>query len=286
MIIACANRDPTRIVLWSENNRGGGEAFVVVDNSVERTVRRSQSIAEGMVDFDLVEVDAPGFPRRGDSGSLVTRPDVTTFNGLPNAPEWAGKLIAWGQKAAVAKKTRERSDRARERPRTAPCAVIGDMRIERWTPATAKQSAHSLEKIAEIVSSAVAKCFNAWNWKPMGLTLNFHKPGRSMGLAYNPGQGDRRISLSTDLISAYDATSVLRVVLHELCHHAREELHQRDPREASSDDQGDGGHDAIFCRMLGEVDSAVRENPTSCRFFNDDADPQAVTVSRQKRGAV
>jgi hypothetical protein len=160
------------------------------------------------------------------------------------------------------------------------------MRVDRWTPALAKESAHTLQEIVDITSGAVIECFNAWGWKPLGLTLGFHASGRAMGLAWSPGMGDRRISLATRLLAAYDADSIYRTVLHELCHHAREELHPRILEGRAAFVREIMSHDAIFCRMLGEVDPTVREKPADCRFFNDDADPQALAASEQKRGVV
>lgn len=280
MIIAYANRDPTKIVLWAEKNRQSEPAFVVADDGVRRSVHGATGIVDGMITWELIE------PKRDPYGKIVSRSGTLIATSMSDAPGWARDLVLWGRKALRSGMTEAPSQAAKSSTRVVPCAVIGDMRVEKWTPALSKQSAHPLEEIIEITEAAVVECFNAWQWKPVGLTLGFHASGRAMGLAYSPGKGDRRISLAAGLLAAYDADSIFRTLLHELCHHAREELHPRTLEGRPSFLREAMAHDTVFCDMLAEVDATIRDNPTSCRFFNDDADPQAMAASDEKRGVV
>lgn len=286
MIIACADRDPTRVVVWSQRNRRNEPAFLVIDDGVKRAVREFADIAAASLAGDLVETVGPGQIHIAPSGGIVPKPDVTICGGLPTLPEWTRSLLLWGRKAVQRGVSEEPSAQLPERVKIVPCPVIRDVRIERWTPALAKKSAHTLDTIVDILVAAVTECSAAWGWKPFGLTLTFHTSDRAMGLAYSPGKGDRRISLAIRMLAAYDADSIFRTVVHELCHHAREELHPRNLRGLSRAASAYVTHDTVFCRMLAEVDTTIKSNPMACRFFNDDADPEAVAASEQKRGVV
>lgn len=144
-----------------------------------------------------------------------------------------------------------------------------------------KRSAHKLEDLHGVIDDAVAACARAWSWEASGLEVKFHDTAHSYGLAYEPGVGAstgvRKISLNAKLISAYDKKSIWRVVVHELCHHFREE---RWPRVI---DRRHEKHDTIFCRELARVDEAVRADiANNCAFFDDDADASIVAAMPKK----
>ena len=137
-----------------------------------------------------------------------------------------------------------------------------------------------LAALHEVIARACATVFRAWGWPPVGLVVQIHKTGRAMGLAFSPGLKNRRISLHLNLLTRYDLGSIERTVLHELAHHAREEMYPR-PRAQIRD-----GHDARFCELLGKVDATVRGNPQQCRFFTDAVDLQVVAQSAVASGVV
>jgi predicted SprT family Zn-dependent metalloprotease len=117
-----------------------------------------------------------------------------------------------------------------------------------------------------------------------GMVVSFHSGRRALGLAYAPGAKDRRISLNEVLLEKYNLDSIHRTVLHELCHHAREELHPHTRRHGGSRLAQLDAHDAKFCEMLGQVDPAVAGNQQQCQFFNDEEDVSAVAASAAAKG--
>jgi len=131
---------------------------------------------------------------------------------------------------------------------------------------------HGFDTIARTVAQSVALCKAAWDWEPKHLRVLVHTAGRAMGLAYNPGKGDHRISLNRRLLTDFDTMSLARVVLHELCHHYRDE---RFPKSADS-------HDAVFCRELGKVDLVVANDPRGCQFFSDEVWEESTVVQARK----
>jgi predicted SprT family Zn-dependent metalloprotease len=167
----------------------------------------------------------------------------------------------------------------------APCPLIGEVRYDGWAD-TVRHSAHRFEALHGAVVAAVEACAAAWNWQPTGLTLSFFPGGRAVGLAYQPGRGDRRIALSRELLAKYDITSVKRAILHELCHHAREELFPRPLTGYSRELAALMSHDEKFCEMLAKVDPVVAADPRSCRYFNDDMDAEAVKSDASRKGIV
>lgn len=120
--------------------------------------------------------------------------------------------------------------------------------------------AHSFATMSKLVDDATTLCASAWGWKARKLRVLLHGTSRALGLAYNPGQGVHRISLNTRLINEYDTMSIFRVVLHELCHHYRNETFPL----------SHNAHDALFCEALGKVDPIVLQDKKQCQFFTDE----------------
>lgn len=165
-----------------------------------------------------------------------------------------------------------------------PSATVGTIRYDGWAP-LAKRSAHTLDALHRSVDDAVRKARAAWGWAAEGLVVSFHSGRRALGLAYAPGAKDRRISLNEVLLEKYNLDSIHRTVLHELCHHAREELH---PRVRLRRGRGKiaqlDAHDAKFCEMLGQVDPAVAGNQQQCQFFTEEEDVSAAAASAAAKG--
>lgn len=161
----------------------------------------------------------------------------------------------------------------------AQCPTVGEIRYNGWK-SVEKKSAHSFEALHDAMCRAAEVCTKAWGWVPTGLNIEFHDGSKAMGLAYNPGEGNRRISLNRRLFTSYDLDSIYRTTLHELCHHAREELHKRVRF------RGFNSHDEKFCEMLGMVDEKVRGSAKMCQFFTDEQCLEVVEKSAIERGIV
>lgn len=142
---------------------------------------------------------------------------------------------------------------------------------------------YAFAKIREIVTKSVELCMKTWGWAPEIVRFSLHPAARAMGMAFQPGILDstktRRVSLSRELFKKYDANAIHRVVIHELCHHYREERWPR-PRTRYTD-----GHDAKFCSELQRVDAIVATNPRQCQFFEEQVDPTIAAAVAQKREA-
>jgi len=136
-----------------------------------------------------------------------------------------------------------------------------------------KQSAHTLSSLHRTIERAVVECKKAWGWQPVDLRVKFHTTGNAFGLAYAPGRKDHIISLLKRMFSQYDMDSVYRTVLHEFCHHYRDESFPQ-----SRDD-----HDAIFCRELEKVDPSVKGSRRQCVHFTDIADPALVAKHQRAK---
>ncbi len=143
-----------------------------------------------------------------------------------------------------------------------------------------KRSAHSLESLHRAVNAAVLQARKSWGWDCAGLEVKFHEHWSSRGLAYMPGTGAqtgiRKISLGVELLEEYDLNAIARVVIHELCHHYREE---KWPRTAKA--LGIDPHDDLFCRALAEADPESKDKKT-CTFFTEAQDPALTAVKNTR----
>ncbi len=194
-----------------------------------------------------------------------------------------------------------------------PCGPIT------YTGITRKIGSYTLEQLHEIVAKSVADCAGIWTWrsagmppwKPSGLEVMLHTGKQALGLAFAPGTGrdtnKRVISLNKVLLEQYDAHSIWRVTVHELCHHYRDEVFARgevDPAERDTllqtvkayiADKGFraasqwskilGTHDATFVRELGRVDPKIKENLITGMVFTEYADQSLVAEVTAKREA-
>lgn len=284
MLVAVRNESPTVTLLWAARNRVGVPCIVAVDDGVQWRAERYPSPTAGLTAAGLA--DAPPVP----GAALRVRQGVRVMGSPAMLDEREKALLKWVQKLDRSGFQTTIAQGAEAPPasrvREAPCPRIGAVRYEGWTPALARKSAHEFDALHRVVVRAVEACAAAWGWAPAGLLVSFHTSNRAMGLAYNPGAGNRRVSLATKLLALFDLESIYRTVVHELCHHAREELHPRD----RSGFRGRLGaliaHDARFCEMLAQVDPLVAANPTSCQFFTDEADDSAVAAAAARRGVV
>ena len=134
--------------------------------------------------------------------------------------EWARKAVSPTVTSAVTAARQVVKARVIDGP-------AGPIKIDGWEKVQ-RSSAHSFDALAGVIVDCVQKALGTWGWSATGLEVSFHaKQHRALGLAYNPGSGIRRISLNVNLLSRYDLESIFRTTIHELCHHAREELHPR-----------------------------------------------------------
>jgi hypothetical protein len=144
-----------------------------------------------------------------------------------------------------------------------------------------KVSAHDITAIHDAVVRALDRAADVWKWRGSGIKIQFNESSRAIGLAWSPGSGaktgERRICLNVKLVSEYVIESVYRVLIHELCHHAREEVR---PRDQSFGDV----HDTLFRSMLIEADPKATR--ARAEFFDDVPDPALVARLAPKTSAV
>lgn len=132
-----------------------------------------------------------------------------------------------------------------------------------------QRSAHGEAELRRAASEAVGIGHRAWKWKPTNLTIQFHTSQRTMGFARGAGTGHRTgitvVSLSKRLIAEYDLNSIRRTLIHELCHHYREERFAITPEVRKTK-----GHDSVFCRELGRADKTLNKDAHTCRYFSEE----------------
>ncbi len=205
-------------------------------------------------------------------------------------PEWR-LPIDWARRTA----TELDKDYATEAARSAEAVALprargnGDILYTGFSR-YAKRSAHTLDALHAIVDEAAAHCAAVWGWDCGRLEVKFHGEGIAFGLAYDPGSGAtrgvRQISLHVHLLAAYDAATVRRVVLHEFCHHWREERWPRDRRSRVVPAILREPHDDRFCDELARVDPLIDpRDRKACRYFDEPQDPSIVAAMAPTRPA-
>jgi hypothetical protein len=202
---------------------------------------------------------------------------------------------------------------------TGPCGPIT------YTGFSAKVGAYTLDQIHQTVCDAINAHLPLWAWrtspptpwKPSNLEVMLHSGNRAMGLAFAPGTGHttnkRTISLNDILFKRYDLKSAWRVVIHELCHHYRDEALPSNEVDAVASEQirqavashldvvrrehgaviahkthlqaqqAFSTHDPAFVRELSKVDERVAANAFSGMLFTEYADPSLVAQIREKK---
>lgn len=151
-----------------------------------------------------------------------------------------------------------------------------------------KKLPYTLAQIHSIIDEALSLCESTWRWSTTDASLEvwFHETGKSMGLAYEPGRKSiellktRKISLHKDLLRFYDRDAIARTVLHEYCHHYREETW---PRSAIKYRGIDLSHDEQFCESLAKVDPLVSKDPKTCSKFYEECNEDLVAIVEEKR---
>jgi hypothetical protein len=208
-----------------------------------------------------------------------------------------------------------------EAPQDAVIRLPGPCGPITYTGITRKVGAYTLEALHAILVKSVADCIAVWTWrsagnpawKPTGLEVMLHDGRRALGLAFAPGSGretnKRTISLNKVLLEKYDAHSIWRVVVHEICHHYRDEAFggnevepaERDTllqtvkahiaaqslghRAVAQWEQVLRTHDATFVRELGRVDPKITENLITGMVFTEYVDQSLVAELAAKRAA-
>lgn len=146
-----------------------------------------------------------------------------------------------------------------------------------------RKLAHSMETLVNLFTECVQACQFKWGWRPVVPEVEIHTTSRAMGLAFiNPTVKRHRISLHLKLLTQYDLASIRRVVLHELCHHYREEAFPPNRYEA---------HDHIFCQELQKVDVTLAadaekaQQPVAkmCTMFYEQRDAEIIAISDRKK---
>lgn len=272
------HHDPVRGVIGAASNGMREEALSVTDNGVHRTVTRWASLREALTAHALLQATVGA--RLVPGAYTVSKARLTAESRA--LLEWAqqvGLPAAFGAAGA----TTEGSGALL--PSAAHTSPTGRSDVPSVTydgfKAALRESPHSQTALHARIVSAIAKCVAAWHWAPTGLTVQVHRGRTAMGLAFNPGRGLRRISLAVELLTQYDLDSIERTVLHELAHHAREEMHPRPQTRWTN------SHDAKFCEMLAQVDEELRgRGPKACQFFTDTVDVQVVAAAAEAKGIV
>jgi predicted SprT family Zn-dependent metalloprotease len=233
---------------------------------------------------------------------ISTNGDTWTaaFDPMPNAPTgmrytgWGIKdlkkmppemrlPLLWGKKALKGKPpgTVVTADAAATKPVDVYSFGAADTDKVTFIGYRKKKLAHSIPALLKIFTESVNRCQEVWQWRPINAEVEIHTTSRAMGLAFNPGQGRHRISLHTNLLNGYDLPSIKRVILHELCHHYRDEAWPQNRYE---------DHDDIFCRELQRVDSALAPDAekrglqvaAACSAFYEQRDIAVVEGYRKK----
>jgi hypothetical protein len=233
------------------------------------------------------------------------------LNALPEVED----LLAWALKDAIKRKAQP----------LAPYAVATEQAVKSIKlpgprgPITyfgygKKVGAYTLAQIHEAVAKAVADCSGIWKWAtggpwcPSNLQVKIHTGKVAMGLAWNPGSGkelNKRIfSLNKLLFTGHDANSIWRVVVHELCHHYRDEalplrdfddedskvlrgqllVKIREKRSFAAAMNIVNSHDIRFVKALGQVDPTVATTPVEACWFTEYVDKSVVAVVEQQKG--
>lgn len=109
----------------------------------------------------------------------------------------------------------------------------------------------------------------AWGWTPGDVDIFPMKASRrAAGEAYVGGIGDigpKKIRLNLGILRDYSDDSIVDVILHELCHHRREEIRPI-PKIR---------HDRIFCELLSAASpGATRSEPRCDRFIPTRPNPR------------
>lgn len=272
------HRPPTTSVIYAAAGKLDQPAIVASDDGVKWSAAWHLTLLAAGTSSGLLD-RSQGTGRWGSVAGASTTRSISNLDEKTKALlKWATKAVSGTNPAASTGASTKATD-----IRTVLSPVAGDIRIDGFR-AVERKTAHSFDAISKMLLRAVAECHRAWGWKATGLVVTFHASARAMGLAYNPGAGDRRISLSFSMLEKYDIGSVERTTLHELCHHAREEMFPR--KRSTGRGRAAEAHDAQFCAMLAEVDPTVAANPRSCRFFTDAADPAVVAETAKARGVV
>lgn len=117
------------------------------------------------------------------------------------------------------------------------------------------------KRMIAAVKKAFATAKKTWRYSP--LAMDFVRYGGLGGVMGFTTPGKPQIRISAEAFK-YDDASVLRTVLHELCHqHRYDSFGRKMPAEGKE-------HDTIFCAELSKVDPVVRKHKRECSKFHND----------------
>lgn len=189
-----------------------------------------------------------------------------------------------------------------------PCGPIT------YTGYGARVGRYDVEDIHDIVVKAITDSLPHWSWqggrgpwRPTHLEVMLHSGKSSLGLAFAPGTGHERnkrtISINELMFRLYSADAIWRVVVHEICHHYRDEVFARNEADLATSERlrqsvalhaGSGQrvraetlntHDSVFVRELAKVDKKVDADPYAGICFNEYADPSLVADAKAAKEA-
>lgn len=273
------NTPPTRGVIFGAKNAMGLPCVSVTDNGVHRTAVAWKRMRDALDSLNLLLPTQDVYTLR-----VQLIPGVTgAATAAMTSPE-SRALIAWAKKLDFTKSnthTEGSGALVLDGVKTMPTGIpsVPTVTYDGFK-AVQKYTAHTLDALHAMVIRSLRICLDKLGWSATGLTVQFHSGRRALGLAFNPGAGDRRVSLARELLDRYDIGSIERTMLHELVHHAREELYPR-RRTRFSD-----AHDDRFCEVLGKVDPTVIGSYNACKFVDDEVDLQVVAESSARSGVV
>jgi hypothetical protein len=262
---------PINYVAYDDRTYDNG--LIASDDGVEWRAKWTSRYHEVLKDLEIVQPAAPGSRR------LMVAPGYGGVKRANSVPAKLLPLLKWAKRSVNAQNPTAVTKSKTDADVRIVNASMGQVQVIGWK-SVGRKSAHAFEAIAQMLVKACDAAQAAWNWSPVGLQVSFHTGGRAMGLAYNPGGGVRRISLNVVGLTDYTIDSLYRTTVHELCHHAREELHRRD-RGRFVD-----AHDATFCDMLALVDPTILADKMRCRYFIEEKDASALAASGEKQNIV
>lgn len=110
------------------------------------------------------------------------------------------------------------------------------------------------DRVVALTRRAVEAARAAWEWEPAGLRLGLHKTGSAFGFALRPGTGvlyrERLVSLRWDYLQRWGDDAIYDTLVHEICHHYREETWPRTLASRTRKDLVREQHDERFCAEL------------------------------------
>lgn len=176
-----------------------------------------------------------------DKGSTKTSCGKSVLPQYQDFVAWAHKQGAKGQGAVLDAQRALRG--GVEVPVDLPGGKVCSVTL--WKPLT---NWAERGRLTQLLVECLKLAFSTWGWYPPALHLTAHDSKTVAGLAYRPGKAHnndpRTISLSKMCVEVFTDDGFSHIILHELCHHYREETWPR------ARGVFDDAHDTRFCDEL------------------------------------